>query len=363
MPKQRLVFISNIPAPYQVKFCDALQAYYQAEFWFYNDIAQRASWWKTDLGKHCRILPNVKGKKSGRYYTRMHLAWLNRFQPDIVLLGGFSIPANWLAYRWAQKNGKKSVVLTETSRTPNGVLRPQNAVWKLLRRLYQDVDAVWAMNEDAAKQFAENLGFGRKVQLAQYPADMEAFGAHPLRTSKDHYGLLFANRLTPIYNPLAAIRIFHQVWTLYPNTTLMLNAAGELKDACTTLINSLPCAAAVSFLENIATWDEMHQVYRRADILLLPALFSNGNFTILEAMASGMGLVISDRILGNGRWITHQANGFRCAPDEGLMAEQVCRYIRNPQLFAEHGLRNKKMVLSQSFEETARLYHQLLSSI
>lgn len=352
-----------MPAPYQVKCCYALQEYYHAEFWFYSDIAERASWWKTDLGDRCRILPGVKGKKSGRYYTHTHLAWLDHFQPDILLLGGFSIPANLLAYRWAKKNGKKCVVITETSRTSAGVLRKQSAIWKLLRYQYRDIDAVWAMNEDAARQFKESFAFGDKVQTAQYPADLDAFLEHPLRGRKERYRLLFANRLTPLYNPLSAIRIFHKVWTQYPGTTLLLNAAGELKDACADLISSLPCSSAVSFLEDIPAWDEMHQVYRQSDILLFPALFSNGNFTIYEAMASGMGLVISDRVLGNGRLIENNINGFRCTLEESLMADRVCRYIREPELLTAQGARNRELVRPYGIRETARLYHELLQQL
>ncbi|MEK6405913.1 MAG: hypothetical protein AABN34_03005 [Acidobacteriota bacterium] len=44
-------------------------------------------------------------------------------------------------------------------------------------------------------------------------------------------------------------------------------------------------------------------IYARCDILILPANFSNGNFTILEAMASGMGVVVGDRVLGIGKMV------------------------------------------------------------
>ena len=30
----KLVFISSIAVPYQVRFCDSLQEYYESRFWF-----------------------------------------------------------------------------------------------------------------------------------------------------------------------------------------------------------------------------------------------------------------------------------------------------------------------------------------
>jgi glycosyltransferase involved in cell wall biosynthesis len=44
-------------------------------------------------------------------------------------------------------------------------------------------------------------------------------------------------------------------------------------------------------------------VYARCDIPILPANFSNGKFTILEAMASGLGVVVSDHVLGIGKMV------------------------------------------------------------
>src|SRR6218665_742421 len=121
---QNLVFISNIPAPYQLKFCKALQQYYKAEFWFYDRVdARRASWWQTSLDDTCKILPHVHFKASGRYFTSSLTKWLQDAQPDYVLLGGFSIPSNYIAYRWAKRNKKKVIVLSEISRTVAGKIR------------------------------------------------------------------------------------------------------------------------------------------------------------------------------------------------------------------------------------------------
>jgi glycosyltransferase involved in cell wall biosynthesis len=56
-------------------------------------------------------------------------------------------------------------------------------------------------------------------------------------------------------------------------------------------INELHIKDHVCFLDQVNSWEEMHLIYKESDIMIFPALFSNGNYTILEAMASGMGLV------------------------------------------------------------------------
>ena len=88
--KRKLVFISNMAAPYQVKFCYALQEYFDAEFWFHVYLEpHRPDWWKTELGDKCKILNNVVFKRSRRYLSLDIIKELNRFDPDLVVLGGF----------------------------------------------------------------------------------------------------------------------------------------------------------------------------------------------------------------------------------------------------------------------------------
>ncbi len=361
---KKLVFISNMPAPYQVKFCYALNEYFDTQFWFYEPVTNRGDFWNVPPGDKCRIIPGVSQPGNGRYYTRTHLTWLDTFNPDIVILGGFSIPANYLAYQWAKRNGKKVVVATEVSRTAAGKLRKNNFGRKMLSWLYRDIDAVFALTEDTYTQFKNEFGFGDKVIQARYASDIDSCLQHPLRAAgKTPQTILFANRLIPVYDPLAAIRIFHIVWQQFPHMRMRMNASGELRVACEQLINQLQLTGTISFLDNVHSWETLHEVYAAADILLLPATFSNGNFTIYEAMASGMGIVISDKILGNGRKVINGVNGFNLPGDEALFTEKIIEYICNPQLLHEHAVYNRQLVRPLGMKGTAALYDELLSGL
>ena len=57
---KKLVFISSMASPYQVKYCYALQKYFNCEFWFYEYPAKsRPNWWGIELGDKCKILSKV----------------------------------------------------------------------------------------------------------------------------------------------------------------------------------------------------------------------------------------------------------------------------------------------------------------
>jgi len=144
----------------------------------------------------------------------------------------------------------------------------------------------------------------------------------------------FANRMTEIYNPIGAIEIFAGVLAGLSG----LQAAYEcgwrtLVVDVEPKIAELGIGDAVEFLTDLKSWRELHSVYARADIFLLPAYFSNGNFTILEAMASGMGVVVSDRILGIGKMIQEGSNGFNCEPTVEAFMNRAELYIRKARAF------------------------------
>lgn len=363
--RTKLVYVSSITTPNQVKLCDALQRFFDARFWFYETAARtRGAWWDVDLGKYCKVLERVLFPKSG-FFAERYLALglsneLERFDPDIVMLGGFSIPSNYLAYRWARRKGKKTIVFTERSRDASGVLRKRGLAWRLLYWLYSDVDMVMVSADDAVAQFRDEFGFGKKVVAGRYAADLDAYFDHPLREAKPAYTYLFANRMTEIYNPIGAIEIFALVRAKYPGSRLVMNAAGELGEQCRARIAELGISDAVEFLTNLKSWSELHNVYARCVILILPANFSNGNFTILEAMASGMGVVVSDRVLGIGKMVEDGKNGFNCEPTAEAFLNRIERYIQQPGLFRVHAEINRPLVEPLSARGTAQFFAEIL---
>lgn len=361
----KLAFISSIAVPNQVVFCNALQDYFDTRFWFYEyPDRTRGTWWRVDLGKYCKVIECVLFRKSGLFEAR-YLALgltneLERFNPDIVMLGGFSIPSNYLAYLWARRKGRKTIVFTERSRDASGVLRKRGLAWRVLHWLYRDVDVVMVSADDAVAQFRDEFGFGGKVVAGRYAADIDAYFEHSLREAKPAYTYLFANRMTIIYNPIGAIEIFAVVRAKYPGSRLVMNAAGELGDQCRARIDELGIGDAVEFLTNLKSWSELHKVYARCDILILPANFSNGNFTILEAMASGMGVVVSDRVLGIGKLVEDGKNGFKCEPTTEAFLMRIERYIHQPECFKVHAEINRLLVEPFSARGTAQMFDEIL---
>ena len=69
--RKKLVYISSIAVPHQINFCNALQDYFDARFWFYEKPDRtRGAWWHVNLGNYCKILQFVSFAKSGIFEAR-----------------------------------------------------------------------------------------------------------------------------------------------------------------------------------------------------------------------------------------------------------------------------------------------------
>lgn len=352
-----------MPAPYQVRFSEYLKKYFETLFLFYESIPNdRPNWWKIPLPQHCKILNHSYFKNRRRYFSFEVKRWLESFNPDILMIGDFYYISNYLAYRWALKKNKKIIIFSETLRT-QGKQRERSCFTKTIDYLYKDADLVFANSNDTVKQFNNIFSYlSAKTVAARYASDIDNYLTHPLREQKKSYVYFFPNRLIHDYNPLGAIEIFYEILKKYPGSKLHMNSDGELREECDLLIARLNIEDQVEFItEKINNWGDLHKLYRVCDILIFPARFSNGNFTTIECMASGLGIIISDQIRGQANHlVVNGENGFVCPVEKGAFVEAINKYIQRPELLKIHAKKNKRIVQPLSLEGTAELYNNLI---
>lgn len=359
-------------SPYQVKFCYSLQKYFDAEFWFYQYIDKtRPEWWKIPLGEKCKIMKASSQLPNGSYFSLGLFIEMLRFKPDFVILGGFG---KWhiIVSKFAKIIGAKVAIMSEPLRyvddddqATTKLLNRENSKSKLnsLRKSYKNVDLYIAMGETAEKQFIEEIQLPKeKVINLSYPQDIEKYYEHSLRAKKigDPITLLFANRLVERYQPIMALEVLKRLSLKYPNVKMLMNSEGAEKQACIDFINKNKMTN-VQFLNKIDSWNNMHLIYENSDVLILPCVYSNGNGTIVEARASGMGIVISNQINNIEKHSVHNENCFICELNVEDFTNAVSKYIDNPEILISHGKLSRELVKYRRNDATAKTYFDALS--
>lgn len=351
-------------APYQVKFCYELQTYFEAEFWFYVHLEKnRPKFWEIPLGDKCKILENSKYIKFLGYQNKHLLTKIKAFQPQVIVLGGFFIPSHLNVLRWAQKNHIKVIIYSELLGNLTSLhtfkQKFEYGMRKLLLYPFKKTDLFFAMGENVVNQFTQLWNFPKeKVKLMQYPQDIANHLQIPLRQikPKENIRILIAGKLERLYNPIFAIEVANELLKKYSNIQFTINGSGSLRIDVEQKIKSFQIEKYFTYTDSVNSWNDLPKIYTQSDIVFIPANTSNGPNTLIEGMAAGCGIVISDKILNTQAYFIDNKNGFIAQLTLSDCVDKLSKYIDDPIQLFEHGKLGREMVKNRSAEYTAKIY-------
>ncbi len=146
------------------------------------------------------------------------------------------------------------------------------------------------------KQRVRDLGVTSQIEVVPNGIDTDRFTPQgPKSELVDSEGpvVLFVGRLVDGKRPWLAVEAFAEVLTEHPAAELYLCGNGPLREELEAQVRELGIDESVTFLGHVS-YDEMPKVYRSGDVLVLPSRTEGVPRTVLEAMASGTRVVVSD---------------------------------------------------------------------
>ena len=345
---KKLVCVTNIPSPYQIKWSEELKKYYDVQFWFMIDIKDsatgRPNYWEVDLPQHCKILPS-KFKKNELCYGPTLKKELDDFNPDIVMVGGAWHMISWMqAYRWAVKNKKKiTTTPIEFSKNlyRNSTIKRNKFIYKYL---YGKIDLFIANAFYHYDYFVTVLGINNVALFMNYD-DYKPYLNHPNRTNKGTITFLYGGAIDRRMRVPETIKTFERIANKYDEARLVIGGYGPEKEQCKYIIdNSSVLLKKVTFYD-VKSWNEIPDVFSKCDVLVNYASYSPGSGVILSSVASGMGVISNISIHATRHFVIDNYNGF-IVDDENSLYKAMENYIVNKNLIEEHSERSKSIGLN-----------------
>jgi glycosyltransferase involved in cell wall biosynthesis len=238
------------------------------------------------------------------------------WKPD-VSIAFFGIPSGPVAWLLKARHGVPYVVSLRGGDVPGFQpyeLKTYHALTRpLIRFVWRRAAAVVA-NSEGLKTLARRTSPTLPIEVIPNGVDTELF--HPRAESgqdRDDTHFLFVGRLT---HQKGLDVLLKALASLRPNHAFNLSIAGDgpLRSELETLASELGIAGRITFLGWYSR-DKLPDLYRSADVFVLPSRDEGMPNVILEAMASGLP-VIATRIAGNEDLIRHQENGYLLPPDD-----------------------------------------------
>lgn len=206
-----------------------------------------------------------------------------------------------------------------------------------------------------------------KVEIIQWGVDLSMFRENRNRRRETINITLLSNReFEPNYNIDSIIQSIPYIIEKYPNVRYILkNFYGKKEPELRKLASSLNVTKYIEFITKKMDDNELPEMLYRADIFISVPSSDGSSMALLEAMACGLPVIVSD-IPANHEWITHGWNGFFVpVRNPEKLAGSIIQLIEKPDLMQMFGKRNAQIIRDRAdrtkhMAHMENLYQQLL---
>jgi L-malate glycosyltransferase len=146
------------------------------------------------------------------------------------------------------------------------------------------------------------------VELDRFHPAAELFGCRSARGWQDNILVLSTRSLHPMYGTCTLIEAGIMALKEAPNLRFVLAADGPLRDWCQKRVRQSGVSEAFWFLGEVSQ-DRMPGLFVEADLYVSASLTDGTSISLLQAMACGRSVVVSD-VPGNREWVQPGVNGW-----------------------------------------------------
>ncbi len=261
------------------------------------------------------------------------------------------------------------LILTEHGRHFPDIVSP---VRRSVNRLVLDrmADRVNACCEFSARALCRNDGFaGNRIEIIENGIEVDRYGPATDRPAlMRHLGLdpsrryvVHVARHHPVKDQATLIRGFAGISREFPDVDLLLVGDGPLRPDLEKLVAELGIVDRVRFL---GIRSDVAEILRAADLFALTSVSEAASLTLLEAMATGLPVVVTE-VGGNPEIVRDGVDGLLFPRGDATgCAAAFRRLLADPELANAMGRNGRERVLERyRLEQTVAAYHRLYREV
>ena len=329
----RILFLSNIPTPYQIDFFDEVGNSVEVMAVFLSSHEENRDW-VLDNKPWIKVLGG--GGKGPTWGALKYI--LMKFQPTHVLVGGYKLPFSLRVKLHAFRHGIKFYYWLERPLPRTGVYKFFRSIAWILTLPFSEItfciggDAV-----NAYKLFARNsINLPYSIDTRRYLNKDKNKSNHPLRCI--YIGQYISRKGVPEILEAFSLIKNHEA-------TLTMVGSGELN----VLVEQI--ALKCENIENRGFLDPniLPSILSEHDILLAPSRHDGWAVVVVEAMLTGLPVVSTKEtgaFLELGKPAGPQKNGTLCEVNGQSIRAAVMNYVNHPEKVGIEGEAARSAVLN-----------------
>src|SRR2546423_5378024 len=360
MSRQRVLFVTVVPSPYQRDLFRALAARQEIELsvCYLEAAAPDSPWPQERLESYERILPGFWLPFLG---ARWHLNWnlpeLSEY--DVIVLNNFaSVTAQWLMR--SRLRGKRWLFWGER-------LRMQPAAWKAFvqRKLIgplKTAAGIVSIGSDAQKDYRRRFPRTRHFCIP-YHCDLSRFVAHRLQPESSFTTTFFfcGQMIRRKGVDLLLIAFDRLVGKGIDIRLLLVGREAELPELLGSVTET---ARARIRYEGFQPPDKLHIFFAQSDVFVLPSRHEGWGVVINQALGAGLPVICSDAVGAGSDLVEEEVNGlrFRAGDVDGLQ-NSLERLANSPEMARQWGEASRQkaysIVPSAGAEKWVRVFEEV----
>lgn len=367
----RVAVISPEPTPYRAPLFDRIAAREDIELSVvYASRSVAGTEWSGRLHHPACFLRGTRIPGAGRVVRHDYpvtpgvFRALRQIRPDVVVVSGWSTFASQAALGWCRVRGIPYVLLVEShDRGPRAGWRHavKDAVVPRIVRGAAGMLTVGSLSResmvargaqpDRIEVFANTIDVAtfrsRVADLAGQRVDLRTgFGLGP-----DDVAVVCVARLAPEKGLDTLIRAAAAAG---PAVKLLIVGDGELRQTLAELARTLDARVT---LAGGLPWERMVEAYAASDVFALLSLRETWGVVVNEAAASGLPLILSDRVGAAPDLLRDGENGFLVpAGDSAAAAAAISSLAGDPELRRRFGGASREIVASWGYEPSVESF-------
>lgn len=344
---KRVVYLTNIASPYRVRFFDELSKHCDVTVLYYDRNDEQkdrsADWFTAGSGAHRRVqLQKRVATIAGESLCLDVISWLKQ-KFDVVVIHGYSSTTAMLAMGWLKLH--KIPFYLEVD---GGLIRQESEKKYRFKKMLVGSADRWLSSGDATTDFLVHYGAVRE-KCIKYPfSSLDSSDILPEPVSREEkmalrcrLGMECENMILSIgqFIPRKGFDILLQAAAKLNTKADIFIVGGEPTEEYRKLCDDLKLTNIhfVGFMKK----EKLADVYRAADLFVLPTREDIWGLVINEAMACALPVITTDRCVAGLELVEEGVNGHIVpVEDADTLARKMDEVLSgNPAAMGEASLR------------------------
>lgn len=358
----KVLFITNIPAPYRMKFFDGLGKHIDLTVLYEAKKAKNIKFSYEDIKiSHYKEVYLSNGYIRENTPNPKIIAYLFNNKFDLIFLTNYRYATEMLAY-----------ILVKLLKTPycieidGGRIKKESKISHTLKKwLLKGAIAYFSPAKSADDVF---IHYGvDKSKLVRYP--FTSISENNIINQNDLLKKLEARKNEPLIFlyvgriiPEKGVDILVKAYNKFcfssgEETKLIIVGNSPNKFYFDEIIESINDSTEI---KDFVSSKELMQIYDEADVFIFPSLFDPWGLVINEAMARGLVILSSDKVVSSVELIEETRNGFLFNPLYNELESSIRKLVRYRKDLDEISISNIKKIRTHTLEEMVNSHLEII---